>query len=85
MFKNRRLFKDFVCGIKEHKYTTEEVKNILETLPNKVIRRIGKEIICSDFNGYNDCSICGELAWFDNLDRWQKELYIEKRLYKLCS
>ena len=24
MFKNRRLFKDFVSGVREHRYTTRE-------------------------------------------------------------
>lgn len=83
MFKNRKLFKDFISKIKEHKYTTEESMNILKTLPIKVLRKIGKEIIYADFDGYYRKDKKSELAYFDSLDRWQKEFFIGQRLYKL--
>lgn len=83
MFKNRRLFKDFVSGIKERRYTTKEARNILKTLPIEVVIRIGKEIIYADFDGYNGNDKYCQLEYFDNLDRWQKEFFIEERLYKL--
>ena len=83
MFKNRKLFKDFVSGIKEHRYTTKEARSIIKTLPNEVVRRIGKEIIYADFDGYNGHNKDSQLIYFDNLDRWQKEFFIEQRLYKL--
>ena len=83
MFKNRILFKDFISGIKEHRYTIREVRIILETLPIKVLRNIGKEIIYADFDGYNSNDKYCELCYFDNLDRQQKEFFIEQRLYKL--
>lgn len=83
MFRNRKLFKDFVSGVKEHKYTTKEIKNILNSLPIEVVRRIGKEIIYSDFDGYNGHNKHCQLEYFDSLDRWQKEFFIEERLYKL--
>jgi hypothetical protein len=85
MFKNRKLFKDFISGVKERKYTKKEAMDVLKTLPNKVIRNIGREIIYTDFDGYNSNSKCQTLAYFDNLDRWQKEFYIEQRLYKLYT
>ena len=85
MFKNRRLFRDFVSGIKERKYTTKEARDILKTLPIKVIRKIGKEIIYADFDGYNGTDKYCELCYFDNLDRWQKEYFIAQRLYKLYA
>ena len=83
MFKNRRLFKDFVHDVREHRYTTQEARENLKELPVKVLRRIGQEVIYADYDGYNDSSISCELAYFDNLDRSQKESFIEERLYKL--
>lgn len=85
MFKNKRLFKDFLSGIKEHRYTTKEARDILKTLPIKVLRSIGKEIIYADFDGYNYSDKACQLAYFDNLNRWQKEYFIEQRLYILYS
>lgn len=91
MLKNRKLFKDFVSGVREHRYTTHEVREKLKELPIKVLRRIGKKIIYTDYDDYN-YSIYDDynyliksckLAYFDNLDRWQKEFFIEQRLYKL--
>ena len=83
MFKNRKLFKDFVSGVRECRYTTQEVREKLKELPIKVLRRIGQEIIYADYDGYNYSSKSCELAYFDNLDRCQKEFFIEQRLYKL--
>ena len=85
MFKNRKLFEDFISGVKERKITTKEVRSILETLPIKALRNIGKEIIYSDFDGYNGTDKYCELCYFDNLDRWQKEFFIQERLYKLVN
>lgn len=83
MFKNRRLFKNFISGIKECQYTIQEVRQKLEELPIKVIRKIGKEIIYIDYDGYNYLDKSCELAYFDDLNRSQKEFFIEQRLYKL--
>ena len=83
MFKNRRLFKDFVHNVREHRYTTQEARENLKELPAKVLRRIGQEIIYADYDGYNYLSISCTLDYFDNLDRSQKESFIEERLYKL--
>ena len=85
MFKNRKLFKDFVLSIKEGKYTTRDVDNALETLPVQVIRNIGKKIIYSDFDGYNGVDKSCQMIYFDGLNRWQKEHFIKQRLYKLCA
>ena len=85
MFKNRRLFKDFVSGIREHRYTTREAREKLKELPIQVVRAIGKENIYKDYDGYNFCSVDSKMAYFDNLDKWQKEFFIEQRLYKLYA
>lgn len=85
MFKNRKLFKHFISNVKEHKYTIKEVKEKLGELPIAVVRKIGKEIIYADYDGYNGSSKSCELAYFDNLSRWQKEFFIEQRLYKLYT
>lgn len=84
MFKNRRLFKNFIFGVKEHQYTTREAREKLKELPINVLRKIGKEVIYIDYDGYNYLDISCELAYFDNLNRSQKEFFIEQRLYKLC-
>lgn len=85
MFKNRRLFKDFVSSVREHRYTTKQAKEKLKELPIQVVRAIGKEIIFSDYDGYNYVSKDREMCYFNNLDRWQKEFFIEQRLYKLYT
>lgn len=85
MFKNRKMFKNFVSGVREHQYTTLETREKLKELPIKVLRRIGQEIIYADYDGYNYSSKSCELVYFDNLDRWQKEFFIEQRLYKFYS
>ena len=84
MFKNRKLFKDFVSGVKEHRYTRREVADILETLPIKVLRKIAKKIIYLDYDGHDDSTKYSYLVYFDSLDRWQKEFFIKERLHKLC-
>lgn len=83
MFKNRKLFKDFVSGVREHRYTTQEAREQLKNLPTKILRKIGQKIIYTGYGGYNYLSKSCEMAYFDNLNRWQKEFYIEQRLYKL--
>ena len=85
MFKNRRLFKDFVSGIREHRYTTREAREKLKELPIQVVREIGKKIIYKDYDGYNFSSVDSKMAYFDSLDRWHKEFFIEQRLYKLYA
>lgn len=85
MFKNRKLFKDFISSVREHKVGIKESREKLKELPIQVVRAIGKEIIYKDYDGYNFSSIDSEMAYFDNLDRWQKEFYIEQRLYKLYA
>lgn len=83
MFKNRRLFENFISEVKEHRYTMRETRQQLKELPIKVLRKIGKEIIYIDYDGYNYSNKSCELAYFDNLNRNQKEFFIEQRLYKL--
>lgn len=83
MFKNRKLFKDFISGVKEHRYTIQEIREKLKELPIKVLRKIGQEIIYADFDGYNYWSKSCEMFRFDNMDRSQKEDFIEQMLYKL--
>ena len=83
MFKNKKLFKQFVSDVREYKCGKKEARERLKELPIDVVRNIGKEIIYSDYDGYNNGSKSSELAYFDNLDRGQKEFFIEQRLYKL--
>lgn len=85
MFKNKRLFKNFVSDVREHRCGIKEAREKLKELPIQVVRAIGKEIIFSDYDGYNYVSKNNEMCYFDNIDRWQKEFFIEQRLYKLCS
>lgn len=83
MFQNQKLFKNFMILVKSNQSSIEEIMDLLHTLPNKVVRKIGKTMIYSDYDGYNELSKSSELAYFDNLDRFRKEHYIETRLYKL--
>lgn len=53
MFKNRRLFINFISGVKEHLYTIREARQLLKEFPIKVLRKIGKEVIYIDYDGYN--------------------------------
>ena len=85
MFRNRKLFKKIICGIKNNNYTDKEVKELLETVPIKVLRKIAKEIIYADYDGYNGNRKDSEMRYFDSLSRWQKEFYIKQRLYKLYT
>lgn len=83
MFGNRKLSKKIICGIKNCNYTDKEIKELLETVPIKVLRKIAEEIIYADYDGYNGNCKDGEMLYFDSLSRWQKEFYIKQRLYKL--
>lgn len=85
IFKNRRLFKEFVLDVKEHRCGIAQARERLKELPIDVVRAIGKEIIYKDYDGYNFGSVDSKMAYFDNLDRWQKEFFIEQRLYKLYA
>lgn len=82
LFKNRKLYKEFVDYIKKYGYMSRNVRERINMLPAVVLRRVGKEIIYSDYDGYNLSAITNELAYFDNLDRSQKEFYVEQRSYK---
>lgn len=85
MLRNRKLFKKIICGIKNYNYTDKEIKELLEEVPIKVLRKIAKEIIYADHDGYNGNSKDSEICYFDSLSRWQKEFYIQERLYKLYT
>ena len=77
------MFKDFISGIKEYKYTEKEARNILKTLPIKVLKNIAEEIIYSDVDIYNKNIKHYQMMYFKNLDRRQKEFFVMERLYKL--
>ena len=83
MFKNRKLFKTFISDVKNNNLSMNDVSEKLSEFPIKVVRKIGREIIFSDYDGYNDSNISGTLSYFDNLTRSQKEFFIEQMLYKL--
>lgn len=83
MFRSTKVFKKFVADYRVGNLHPKEIGRILKTMPIKVLRRIGKEIIYSDYDGYNEVDKESEMAYFNNLDRWQKEFFIKERLYKL--
>ena len=85
MFREKRLFRKIICGIKNNDYTGKEIMELLHTIPIKVLRRIAKEIIYADYDGYNGNSKNNEMCYFDSLDRWQKEFFVQQRLYKLYT
>lgn len=83
MFRNRKLFKDFISNIENRRYAAKDAREKLKELPIQVVRAIGKKIIYKNYDGYNFCRVNSEMAYFDNLDRWQKEFFIMQRLHKL--
>lgn len=83
--ENKKLLNEFIDGIKTNKYPIRERSQRLKALPIEVVREIGKKIIFSDCDGFNTVSKEAELSYFDNLDRWQKEYFIEQRFYKLLN
>lgn len=85
IFKNRKIIKDFILNVREHKYGSKEAIAKLKEFPIEVVQNIGKEIIYADYDGYNGNSKSCELVYFNNLERWQKEFFIEQRLYKLYT
>lgn len=78
-----RKHRSVLSKIKNGEYTSFEIREILPTISINDIRSIGKAIIYADYDGYNSSSKYGEMLYFDNLDRWQKEIYVEQRLYKI--
>lgn len=85
MFKNQKLYKIFISDIKNYNYGLNEAREKLKELPIEGLRKIGKTIIFSNYDGCNYASKLSELSYFENLDRWQKENYINQRLYVLCK
>lgn len=81
MFENKKLYKEFIVGVKEGKYNIANSREVLSSLPISVIREIARDIIYSSdsYAIYRQ----GEMARFDELERWQKESYIAQRLYLL--
>lgn len=58
---------------------------LFQIIPVKVLRKIAKEIIYSDYDSYNGIEKNSTMYYFDSLDRWQKEFFIKERLYKLYT
>lgn len=85
MFRNRKVFKRIICGIRNHDYTDKEIGILFQTVPAKVLRKLAKEIIYLDYDGYNGMQKDSTMYYFDSLDRWQKEFFIKERLYKLYT
>lgn len=80
---NFRKNKSLTSKIKDGEYSSIEIREMLHTMPIHDLRAIGKAIVYSDYDGYNDSSKRSEMYYFDNLDRWQKEIYVDQRLYKI--
>ena len=70
MFRERKLFRKIICGIKNNKYTNKEITELLGIMPIKVLRKIAKEIIYADYDGYNGNCKDIEMCYLDSLSRW---------------
>lgn len=79
-----KLFKkSLLSKIQSREFTFPEIRDMLHTISIHDLRSIGKAIVYADYDGYNSNDKYGEMIYFDNLDRWQKEIYVDQRLYKL--
>lgn len=82
LFKSKKQ-RNILTMIKAGEFTLSEIKEMLSIMTIHDLRLIGKSIIYSDYDGYNGSSKYNELIYFDNLDRWQKEFFVDQRLYKI--
>lgn len=83
MFRERKFIRKILRRIRNNEYTNQEIVELLLVIPIEVLRKIAKEIIYADYDGYNGFDKYSKMCYFDSLSRWQKELYIQERLYKL--
>ena len=60
-------------------------RDFLKSLSDKELHLLGKKIVWSNYDGYNYGSCNESQCYFNNLDRWQKEIYVNERRYMLCT
>ena len=82
---NKRIFKEFIDGVENRTIGIKQCRELLPTLPIDVVVKLGEKIIWSDYDGYNKSRKESEVYYFYDLDRWQKEFFIEQRFYKLLG
>lgn len=58
-------------------------REFLTSLSNTDLHELGRNVVFSKFDGYNLASCDSEMCYFDNLDRWQKEFFIDQRRHYL--
>lgn len=60
-------------------------RDFLKSLSHKELHILAEKIIWKEYDGYNGSSCYMEQNYYDSMDRWQKELYIEDREYLLLQ
>jgi len=71
--------------IKSGEYSVPEIKDMIPNISIDELHDLGKAIVYSDYDGYNNVSVKSSMAYFDNLRRWQKEFFVKERIYKLIK
>lgn len=69
--------------ILEKRYKFNSFEDFLKSLSNSELRELGKTVVYSNCDGYNLSDCESKMIYFDNLDRWQKEFFIDQRRYYL--
>ena len=60
-------------------------RDFLKALSHKELHILAEEIIWKEYDGYNGLSCRMEQNYYDSMNRWQKEFYIEERSYLLSQ
>lgn len=55
----------------------------LISLSDQELHKLGKKIIWNEHDGYNTYSCENNMLYFNDLNRRQKEFYVEERIYAL--
>lgn len=79
-FKHRKSKKERIL---EKRFEFQSFGEFLKSLSNSELCELGKAVVFSNCDGYNLSSCESKMCYFDNLDRWQKEFFIEQRNYCL--
>lgn len=60
-----------------------DFKDFLKSLSNHELHLLGKEIAWKIYDGCNAFYCYARQAYFESLERWQKEIYVADRAYCL--
>lgn len=60
-------------------------RDFLKSLSHKELHILAEEIIWKKYDGYNGSSCHTEQNYYDSMDRWHKEIYIEQRSHLLSQ